>query len=487
MRYAQKYISVWGGYGSPNPANGTSSDDEFFVYGGSNATLNGYSGNDSFTVLTESNYIYGGRGDDYIDVTGGKYNKVYGEDGDDRIEVANPYTTVDGGAGNDYLYVTTMREGTSGVDRVTLTGGSGNDTFELQSFYTNGFSLDPISVTITDIEDGDTIYFSYSDAPDIIDYTKDSSGNIVLQDESGSVKATLKGITDISQVSGVIYQNKGISTTLGDMFSVSNSSTSSPTTVDYEEEESFTNTNTNTNTGTTVSGNDDFSGLWGLFTNDGTTINGNSYTGAWYDYTGGTTNITDFESGDMINLPSNFTGISFDSSNFYVYTTTGTLTVKNIYDKVMNFGIYEMGFMDICLMKDATTFDGSGTDMAEIVYGSGSVNNSIIAGDGDSMLWGGGYSNDTLVGGAGEDTFIFGNYDGKDVVKNASYNDIVDMSSVSVFDLSSLYLSSGNTINLGTYSGSSLAIQNSGSSSAKIQLAEGSVRYNFNSGNWQFA
>jgi len=215
-------------------------------------------------------------------------------------------------------------------------------------------------------------------------------------------------------------------------------------------------------------------------------ISGSDSTGYSYNYSGGNKYISDFESGDMINIPADFTGIDYDDSDFMIYSSSGSLTVQNIRDKVMDFGFSGTSFVKICLMENATRYDGTGVSVNQIVYGS-TGNDSISAGSGGSLLWGGLGGNDTLIGGAGEDTFMYAAGGGNDVIKNAGWDDVVNMSSISVFDLSSIQLV-GTTIKFGTNSGGSLSIESSSSYlSPDIQLAEGTVYYNFYSDKWQLS
>ena len=190
----------------------------------------------------------------------------------------------------------------------------------------------------------------------------------------------------------------------------------------------------------------------------------------------------------MINIPADFTGIDYDDTNFMVKSTSGTLRIENMRDKVMDFGLSGTSFIKICLMKDMSGYDGTGVSVGQIVFGSDS-SDTIKAGSGGSMLWGGLGGNDTLVGGDGVDTFIYTAANGNDVIQSASDNDVVDMSTVSVFDLTSIQ-TSGKTINLTTNTGGTISVQCNSVYSPKFQLAEGNVRYSFSQysqNGWQMA
>ena len=60
--------------------------------------------------------------------------------------------------------------------------------------------------------------------------------------------------------------------------------------------------------------------------------------GGNYNYTGGNRTIQNYSQDEQINLASDFTGIGLDDNNFYVNSSSGTLTIQNSRDKVISYG-----------------------------------------------------------------------------------------------------------------------------------------------------
>ena len=117
------------------------------------STLTGGAGDDTITGGTAADSIYGGLGNDAIATgTGANADKIYGQAGNDTLTSTLTHTgasTLDGGAGDDTLI------GSDTAD-VVLTGGTGDDVFDLSAVITNE------DHTITDFESagavvGDTI------------------------------------------------------------------------------------------------------------------------------------------------------------------------------------------------------------------------------------------------------------------------------------------------------------------------------------------
>ncbi|WP_346352891.1 calcium-binding protein [Azotosporobacter soli] len=128
--------------------NGTLTDD-YIVGGGGNDTISGGAGNDALGGDAGDDKIYGGDGNDAIwddsgsnEMHGGAGNDkitadngvadnlLYGEDGDDTLQAwAVGNTVLDGGAGNDKLFLS---------GNGTMKGGAGNDSYQIGGLWTNG-------------------------------------------------------------------------------------------------------------------------------------------------------------------------------------------------------------------------------------------------------------------------------------------------------------------------------------------------------------
>ena len=114
----------------------------------SSSTLTGGAGDDTITGGTAADSIYGGIGNDTLASgnTGAVADKVYGQAGNDTLSngTGTAATTLDGGTGNDTLTG-------SDVADLVLTGGTGDDVFDLEP-------VDTAEVhNITDFEDAGAV------------------------------------------------------------------------------------------------------------------------------------------------------------------------------------------------------------------------------------------------------------------------------------------------------------------------------------------
>lgn len=57
-----------------------------------------------------------------------------------------------------------------------------------------------------------------------------------------------------------------------------------------------------------------------------------------YTYSGGNRVISNYAPGQRVNLASDFTGISFDDSNFYVNSSSGSLRIADARGKFIDYG-----------------------------------------------------------------------------------------------------------------------------------------------------
>ncbi|HEY0028445.1 MAG TPA: hypothetical protein VGC35_11290, partial [Allosphingosinicella sp.] len=105
--------------------------DDDVLHGGDGAdTIRGEAGNDE---------VHGGEGNDIIFATQG-YDTVYGDGGDDVIEFYALPVLVDGGEGNDWIRLQSA-EGVNNAG-VTINGGAGNDTLYVESIATATLTID---------------------------------------------------------------------------------------------------------------------------------------------------------------------------------------------------------------------------------------------------------------------------------------------------------------------------------------------------------
>jgi len=130
--------TVYGGNGTVDPTDGkdtiTLSRSAALVYGNGGSDLinahseqTGSEGSDTITAFYGNALTaYGGAGDDTIDLAYGS-GIMLGQTGSDSLVVSLASATMDGGAGDDILSATH-----SSITK--MTGGTGSDTFVLNSF-----------------------------------------------------------------------------------------------------------------------------------------------------------------------------------------------------------------------------------------------------------------------------------------------------------------------------------------------------------------
>ena len=318
------------------------SDGDYIEICGEGATVQTYGGNDTIVVYQENNgfwygvpgadsaVIYAGADNDTIEDRG-KNSTIYGGAGNDSIAVHSKNgsfgTYVNGGSGNDTIYLKTEypEYGSSydkSLEHITISGGEGNDIF---SFNTK--SNTTISLVITDLENGDTLRNNY-----ITNIGLEKSvvgGNIVLTEPGeGGINVTLQGVSDISQVSNVIYRTKEDRKTLGEIFG------SSP--IPDPDPDPIIDTGTtvqpapvDTGTKTTVTSRSDGS-VYIKNTGDSTILTGTSYNDSiynWGDYVTintGAGNDTIENWGDTLKIYAEAGDDSIYSCSFYGTINAGT-------------------------------------------------------------------------------------------------------------------------------------------------------------------
>ena len=191
-----------------------------------------------------------------------------------------------------------------------------------------------------------------------------------------------------------------------------------------------------------------------------------------------------------LNITENFSpGVSLNGDNFILKLPTGTLTVQNVTDKVVDFRDYS-GNEIIKAYTPSTegTIDGRGINAVEVIFGAANGSDVIFAGDGGSALWGGdGSFSDVLVGGGGRNFFYGGRYEGSDVFYNVSSSDVVNLTDATLSDIIAAVEVNGN-IAIGFNTGNIITIQSTELLSAAVNLADGSSwRFNHVTKSWQGA
>ena len=182
-----------------------------------------------------------------------------------------------------------------------------------------------------------------------------------------------------------------------------------------------------------------------------------------YTYNGGDMTISDYQSTAQINIASDYTGINFDDNNFYVNSSSGSLTIENARDKVISYGDANGNLIAYSyLASGGGNIDGSGISQAEIIIGGNDSGNQILAGSGGSSLWGGNGGADTLVGGDGYDEFFFAMGSGVDVIQSASSNDVINLLGISLEQISGVEVNE-SAVSLSFSDGGNLRVEgNSG-------------------------
>jgi hypothetical protein len=113
--------------------------------------------------VTQGDYtVTGGDGDDTIDAhfdDSNGHTTLTGDNGNDSIVGGRGPDTISGGAGNDTL----DSGGSSGPVGDLLTGGPGQDQFNIAVTWTDGGGV-PFPPKVTDWETGDRLHFDISNA-----------------------------------------------------------------------------------------------------------------------------------------------------------------------------------------------------------------------------------------------------------------------------------------------------------------------------------
>ena len=164
--------------------------------------------------------------------------------------------------------------------------------------------------------------------------------------------------------------------------------------------------------------------------------------------------ISDYQ-GAQINIACDYTGINFDANNFYVNSSSGSLTIENARDKVISYGDANGNLIAYSyLASSGGMINGSGISQAEIIIGGNDSSNQIIAGSGGSSL-------------AGYDEFFFTMGSGVDVIQNAGDNDVINLLGVTLNDVSGIDVSE-SAVNLSFNDGGNLRVEGNTSVGYKV-------------------
>ena len=165
-----------------------------------------------------------------------------------------------------------------------------------------------------------------------------------------------------------------------------------------------------------------------------------------YQYNGGNGLITSYSSSQKIHFGTTFRGVGFDGNNFQLHSASGTLTVQDCRNKVLEVADGDGRTAGYAYMAGSSqTIDGRGFSAVEVIIGSDNSQDIIFAGDGGSSLWGGaGSVTDIMYGGLGADIFFYGAGDGEDIIQNTNSLDQVMI--YSPMEFQSIYMNGGDLV-----------------------------------------
>lgn len=363
----------------------------------------------------------GTNSNDTINGTGGA-DLIYGFGGNDTINGGGGSDTINGGSGNDLL-----------------TGGAGNDKFVYDA---REFGAD----TITDFSGGDKIDLSglgVSSLADLTPFMSQVGSNVQISlfyagfTESITVQnATLASLTASSFVFNTSADRLIVSGT------DSNDLLFGGKSADYVYG--------NGGNDTIVAGaGNDF--LYGGSSNDTLTGGAGRDTFVYDQREFGADTITDFASGDKIDLRGLGVSTLADlapfmsqaGANVVISTFYGgfaeSITLQNTTLASLKAASFVFNTSAAGIIADGTNsndllFGGKGGDT---LFGNGG-NDRLVAGAGNDTLYGGS-SNDTMTGGAGNDVFAYdGREFGADVITDFASGDRIDLQALHVSSLAEL-------------------------------------------------
>lgn len=198
-----------------------------------------------------------------------------------------------------------------------------------------------------------------------------------------------------------------------------------------------------------------------------------------YVYEGGNKLIKNYLQDEQINLASDFKGIGLDEKNFYINSSSGTLSIENIRDKLVHYGDAAGNLIAYSYMaNEGGEIDLNDHTVLDVIIGANDLANKLIAGSGGSSLWGGEGGNDTLIGGDGYDEFFYTVGNGNDIIQNAASNDIINLLGVALEQITHLQVNEV-AVEIGFNNGGTLRVE--GNVGAGFLL--GGVTYTVNQSN----
>ncbi len=392
--------------------------------------------------LRQANFLTGSAQADLL--TGGAGADVFnGGDGADTLNGGANADILNGGAGSDIINGgagADLINGGAGID--TLIGGSGDDLFV---YATMADLLDSVSKTLVDSIAGG------SGTNSLLLGTSGTAVTIALTDiwSRASGIDSLIGVANITantltlgqsaEIAGVKLVDLSSNTATGNVINVG----------------SFTATNT-TLIGSAVGANSIVGGA-GNDTITGGAGSDNITGGAGNDVfniTGGIDTITDFATGDSLNVSSGAT------AKILAVATGGVINMSA--NTVNNLG--------------SLIIDGSAAVTAAVTITGSNSADSITGGGGSDVITGGA-GVDTMTGGAGADKFVFATLDlstfgstvTDEIVGFTTASDSISLGAVGVL---SVGVKQVNTITLGAYNaGDTIVISGIGGTSSTVTAA----------------
>ncbi len=474
--------------------------DYYYVYG-HHDTIKAGASNDYILLAgngNQSNHdvVYGEAGNDVVEVSSSDCS-IYGGKGDDRVYIGADRTYADGGAGNDSFHL----QGYS-ISNVTLDGGDGDDTFNFVNSSSNViisggtgknlYNFDPEDdyiekrrnyrnvVTITDIDATNDVIRNthYKSDGSELEWSKNSDGDIVLQDDYGLLNITFQGIDDIGQLAALKYESYNKTATLGEIFGISGGGKVSLSadgkkakiTEDYDEDtfkaddygkkikiidasevsqDLSITANTKANK---IIGSDNDDTIIGGKGND-TLTGGDGADIFLYNNGDGNDLITDYSEDDKIRIASGSISKVEEKGSTVIFTVgKGKISVKGGKDQIITLidskgvestypsetdepvslnaaktainileGYDEDSFDAADYGAKIKIIDASEAPNALEIFGNKLANKITGTVDDDTIE--GGKGNDTLSGGDGADIFVYSNGDGNDIITDYSEDD----------------------------------------------------------------
>ena len=522
---------------------GTSSDDLINI--SQSGSVRSLAGNDTINVKSKDVFAYGGSGDDLFVVDAYSYGNltditISGGEGNDTIQfrpdtygydnlgiVISDFSNNDvlRFDGSDYYY----SDYYSSYRKLTQSVIGGNvvisDNASIDSYYGTSERITPkFSITLQGVSDISQVanakYYRYNGSTPR-DYKTFAE---LFGVSAASTNTTPAETVKPEPVVTVTEDDDDTTTTTSTTTTEEVTTTTTKTTTTTEEVATTTKTTTTTTKDTlpTATGSDDDStaddstkssggntvinninNYYGDYTDNsnnngtivqGSTVNGNVtnnttvdnsktiiISGNTYTYDGGDKVIENYKQGEVVELASDYAGIDLKENSFYVKSSSGSLEIQNSRDKFVGYSAQSEMVAYSYVAGSSGAVDGRNYDKAEIMIGADNANNQIYAGNAGSSLWGGNGGTDTLTGGNGYDEFFYAVGGGDDVIQNANDNDLINLASVTLSQISSVEVNIGQ-VNINFVDGGNLQVQ--GGSGVGYQIAEGTFQVNHSTGHW---